>query len=93
MADWLYSVWQSVALYCADHATWGTHTLEYLRRYAAISDKSLPSFATIDTLCEALEYYLGYEGNFSLRSRGGKYWDVEVLKKFRYERPVGVLRM
>jgi hypothetical protein len=78
----------------ANHAIRHPHTFVYLQRCAAISDSPTPSFATnadlveatIETLCEARKYNLGYEGNILLRSRGGEHWDADVFKKFRYKR-------
>jgi hypothetical protein len=50
-----------------------------------LSDPELVE-AVIDMLCNAIEFNLGYEGNFSLINRKGEEWkDKGVLKMFQYK--------
>jgi hypothetical protein len=97
-ADWMYSVRQIVALYRVDRETWKSHSLKYLHMYKwmdhneASADSSTtlsnPELieAVIDMLCKAIEFNLGYEGNFSLINRKGEEWKNKgVFKMFQYK--------
>jgi hypothetical protein len=53
--------------------------------FAALPDPNLVE-AVIDILCKAMEYNLGYDGNFSTVDRDGRDWDEDVFKVFRYKR-------
>jgi hypothetical protein len=52
---------------------------------AALPDLNLVE-AVVDMLCKAIEYNLGYDGNFSIVDRDGREWDEDFFKVFRYKR-------
>ncbi|KAL1799247.1 hypothetical protein ACET3X_003284 [Alternaria dauci] len=95
--DYMYSVRQTVALYRVDHEAWKSCSIKYLHRsqemdhddssvgkIEALSDSELVE-ATIDMLCNAMEYNLGYKGSYSRIGRDGTEWDENVFEMFNYE--------
>jgi hypothetical protein len=57
---------------------------ESARVFTTMSDPELVE-AVIDMLCNAMEYHLGYAGNYSLIDHEGKEWDKHVFEVFRYK--------
>jgi hypothetical protein len=95
--DWMYSVRQVVALYRIDRQAWREQSIRYLhdRRpfytdettsniFSDFSDAELVE-AVINWICNAIEYNLGYDGNFKTVDRDGKEWDKDAFKVFRYK--------
>jgi hypothetical protein len=96
LGDWLYSIRQVVALYRAERGMWKELTIAFLQRtitvnarkgtgkdWEALNDAQLVEEA-IEVLCRAIEYQLGYEGNFSVVGRNGSRFEEDVYKTFRY---------
>ncbi|KAA8618219.1 hypothetical protein PtrV1_09726 [Pyrenophora tritici-repentis] len=96
--DWMYSVRQIVALYRVNRETWKSHSIKHLRKCEDLDDDesletNFPALADvelvekiIDMLCYAIEYNLGYRGNYTLLGRDGKECDKDVFKVFWYKR-------
>jgi hypothetical protein len=92
--DWMYSVRQIVALYRIDRQAWREQSIKYLQMcqpfdrdeatsniFSEMSDAELVE-AVIEWICNAIEYNLGYDGNFSTVGRDGKEWDKDAFKVF-----------
>lgn len=74
--SWIYAVRQIVALYKIEPAVWRSTSIKYLQRYEALKDDDFDAAtiahysnvelvqAIIEALSEAIEYRLGWTGNF-----------------------------
>jgi hypothetical protein len=96
--DWMYSVRQIVVLYRIDRQAWREQSIKYLQTcqpfdrdettsyiFSKLSEVELVE-AVIEWICNAIEYNLGYDGNFKTVARDGKEWDKDAFKVFRYKR-------
>jgi hypothetical protein len=95
--DYMYSVRQIVALHRVASEVWKWHSVKYPRlcgmmendessanTFATMSDAELVE-AVIETLCRAMEYHLGYEGNYTRVGRDGTEWDKDVFQFFKHK--------
>ncbi|KAH7071293.1 hypothetical protein BKA63DRAFT_555259 [Paraphoma chrysanthemicola] len=95
--DYMYRIRQIIKLYHIDRLTWKSLTATCIHRadvveqdkiisetYWLTQSDSIIVEAAIETLAKAVDYKLGYEGNWSPVGRDGSEWHEKHMRMFMY---------